>query len=53
MGAQAMGRKIIHNEDAHLLRESEAAYSVYFEAEKVDLSLENAVHFDINAEESA
>ena len=42
-----------HAEDAHLLRKAEAAYSACFEAEKVGLSIENTVHFDINAEESA
>jgi len=42
-----------HAEDVYLLREAEAAYSAYFEAEKVGLSMENTVYFDINAEESA
>jgi REP element-mobilizing transposase RayT len=52
MGHMASGRKVQGAVEAQVLREPAAAYNAHLGAEKVGLSLENTVYFDIKAEES-
>jgi hypothetical protein len=50
MGIDLRGRMVGQVKDAHILHEPESSYSVHLDEEKVDLSHENTVYFDENAE---
>lgn len=51
MGIKALGRNIELTDGAHMLREPASAYGAHSKHEKVGLSHENTVYFDIKAGE--
>jgi len=52
LGVEVLGRNIMKDSDAYILREPDVAYNAHFDTEKELLSIDNGVCFDENKAES-